>query len=128
MNAPDREECYVLDASEVKMVAQEDAKITNAVNFTIAKEDHTVGNLLVSQLLKYSDVRFAGYRIPHPLEYILMIKLQTDGKKRDPIEAITQATKDRISELDQLKAEFEKAKNVFQGRTDVDAPEYDEMM
>lgn len=35
--------------------------------FTFNKEDHTLGNLLRSQLLKSPHVRFAGYKVPHPL-------------------------------------------------------------
>mmetsp|Transcript_14638 Transcript_14638/g.17051 ORF Transcript_14638/g.17051 Transcript_14638/m.17051 type:complete len:113 (+) Transcript_14638:310-648(+) len=109
MNAPDREECYVLDDSEVKMTVRKDPKILNAVNFTIVKEDHTVGNLLVSQLLEYPDIRFAGYRIPHPLEYLLLLKVQTDGE-RDPIDATKIATDDRLAEIDTMKHQFYLAK------------------
>ena len=35
--------------------------------FTFNKEDHTLGNLLRSQLLKSPHVTFAGYKVPHPL-------------------------------------------------------------
>ncbi len=46
-------------------------KMINSVTYRIQLEDHTVGDLLRIYLLKNKDVRFAGYRIPHPLDDIL---------------------------------------------------------
>ena len=43
------------------------AGIPSSSIFTFNKEDHTLGNLLRSQLLKSPHVRFAGYKVPHPL-------------------------------------------------------------
>lgn len=60
---------------------------------------------LSRQLLRYPDVRFAGYKIPHPLENILEIKLQTDGK-RDPLTAMKDATADMLTELTHLESSF----------------------
>ena len=36
--------------------------MANTSQFTIIKEDHTVGNLLVSYLRKHPNVRFAAYK------------------------------------------------------------------
>lgn len=52
-------------------------KMINSVTYKIPLEDHTVGDLLRIYLLKNSEVRFAGYRVPHPLDDILEIKVQT---------------------------------------------------
>ena len=52
-------------------------KMINSVTYRIQLEDHTVGDVLIIYLLKNKDVRFAGYRIPHPLDDILQIKVQT---------------------------------------------------
>ena len=41
--------------------------IPSASTFTFNKEDHTLGNLLRSQLLRSPHVKYSGYRIPHPL-------------------------------------------------------------
>lgn len=49
----------------------------NSVTYKIELEDHTVGDLLRIYLLKNKDVKFAGYRVPHPLDDILEIKVQT---------------------------------------------------
>jgi DNA-directed RNA polymerase II subunit RPB11 len=43
----------------------------NSVTYRIELEDHTVGDLLRIYLLKNKDVKFAGYRVPHPLDDIL---------------------------------------------------------
>ena len=39
------------------------------------------------QLLKDAQVRFAGYRRPHPLENMVEIKVQTNGEKT-PAQAV----------------------------------------
>lgn len=52
-------------------------KMINSVTYKIPLEDHTVGDLMRIYLLKNSEVRFAGYRVPHPLDDILEIKVQT---------------------------------------------------
>ncbi len=44
-----------------------DKKLPNCCHLTFHFEDHTVGNLLRMNLLKNKSVKFAGYKIPHPL-------------------------------------------------------------
>jgi DNA-directed RNA polymerase II subunit RPB11 len=39
----------------------------NGATYILHLEDHTIGDLLRIFLLKRKDVRFAGYRMPHPL-------------------------------------------------------------
>lgn len=42
--------------------------------FKFNKEDHTLGNMLRSRLLQSSHVKFAGYRVPHPLiRYVMSL-------------------------------------------------------
>jgi len=36
-----------------------------------------VGDLLRIYLLKNTEVKFAGYRVPHPLDDVLEVKVQT---------------------------------------------------
>lgn len=40
-------------------------------------EDHTLGNLLRMQLLKDPNIIFAGYKVPHPLENRVELKVQS---------------------------------------------------
>jgi hypothetical protein len=41
------------------------------------QEDHTMGNLIRMQLHSDRFVVFAGYRIPHPLENKMVVKVRT---------------------------------------------------
>ena len=49
-------------------------------------QDSPVFSFYCRELHKDKDVTFAGYKIPHPLEYVLLVKLSTNGVK-SPIEA-----------------------------------------
>lgn len=52
-------------------------KQENCLTYRIELEDHTLGDLLRIFLLKEDDISFAGYKVPHPLEDVLEIKVQT---------------------------------------------------
>ncbi|KAF3813994.1 hypothetical protein GH733_018026 [Mirounga leonina] len=82
-----------------------DTKVPNACLFTINKEDHTLGNIIKSQLLKDPQVLFAGYKVPHPLEHKIIIRVQTTPDY-SPQEAFTNAITDLISELSLLEERF----------------------
>ena len=41
-------ETFLLGDTEKKITVEKDPKIVNAATFTINKEDHTIGNLLVA--------------------------------------------------------------------------------
>lgn len=57
-----------------------DPKTNNCGVFTIYAEDATLGHMLKTQLLKDDSVVFASYRMPHPLENKLELRIQTvDG-------------------------------------------------
>eukprot|EP01017_Pseudomicrothorax_dubius_P041162 TRINITY_DN6557_c0_g2_i4.p1 TRINITY_DN6557_c0_g2~~TRINITY_DN6557_c0_g2_i4.p1 ORF type:complete len:128 (+),score=33.66 TRINITY_DN6557_c0_g2_i4:72-455(+) len=79
MNAPIEEDFDLLGKSKLEYA--QDTKIPNAGTFTIYKEDHTLGNLVRVQLLQDRNTKFAGYRMPHPLENKVEIKVQTDGTR-----------------------------------------------
>ena len=55
----------VLPFANISCVIQ--SGIPSSSIFTFNKEDHTLGNLLRSRLLQSPHVRFAGYKVPHPL-------------------------------------------------------------
>ena len=59
---------------------QKGQKMINSVSYRIPLEDHTVGDLLRIYLLKNKEVKFAGYRVPHPLDAILEVKVQTSSE------------------------------------------------
>ncbi|MBA0825897.1 hypothetical protein Goarm_010806 [Gossypium armourianum] len=61
---------------EEKEVSYErDTKIINAATFTIEREDHTIGNILRMQLHGDENVLFAGYKLPHPLQYKILVRV-----------------------------------------------------
>uniref|UniRef100_A0A673WBF0 RNA polymerase II subunit J n=1 Tax=Salmo trutta TaxID=8032 RepID=A0A673WBF0_SALTR len=59
-----------------------DTKVPNACLFTLNKEDHTIGIIIRQQLLKDPQVLFAGYKVPHPLEHKIVIRVQTTVLRR----------------------------------------------
>ena len=62
---------------DLRITYQEDQKIADAGTFTLLKEDHTLGNIIRMSLLADGRVLFAGYRMPHPLENRMVIKVKT---------------------------------------------------
>lgn len=94
---PDVDALQVNDR-ENKIVATVHAKQRNACSYTIAKEDHTIGGLLWSSLLTNPDVLFAGYKVPHPLEEKIVLKVETSGERVTPKKAVKKAI-DQVSGL-----------------------------
>jgi DNA-directed RNA polymerase II subunit RPB11 len=105
MNAPDRMQVTFLSADEQKVQIVKDAKLLNAATFYFTKQDHTLGNMLRMSLLRDKDVRFAGYRMPHPLTPVCEVKVQTNGDS-DALSAV-------ISALDSLDTELQTLENRF---------------
>ncbi|KAJ9506286.1 hypothetical protein QJQ45_000072 [Haematococcus lacustris] len=69
------------------------------------QEDHTMGNLLRMQLHADKSVVFAGYRIPHPLDAKMVVKVQTTGVKT-PVQAMEHALEDLRSEVTHMNSQF----------------------
>jgi len=107
MNAPDRFELFILGDGEKKITEAPDTRTPNSSVFTVAKEDHTLANLLRAHLLKDPHVMFAGYRVPHPLFASFELRVQTDGEVT-PKEAVVSCCKSIVADLGQLSREFTK--------------------
>lgn len=105
MNAPDRFELFLLSDNEEKLVIHQDLKTPNSVIVTINKEDHTLGNLLVTQLLQDPLVIFAAYKIPHPLFATFSVRLSVEDGY-DCVVALKKACSGLISDLDVIKEKF----------------------
>lgn len=73
------------------MVAAVDTKLRNACAYTIRHEDHTLACLIWNALLNNPDVLFAGYKVPHPLEPAVVIKVETSGDRVTPKRAMKKA-------------------------------------
>ncbi|KAL1758920.1 DNA-directed RNA polymerase [Schizophyllum commune] len=106
MNQPNRYELYVLEDDEKFLTVNEDTKVPNAVTVRIVKQDHTLANMLRSQLLNNPQVLFAGYKVPHPLEPYFLLRIQTDGTITPEI-ALEQACTQLLAVISVLKAKFE---------------------
>lgn len=115
-NAPDRYEKFVLPDGVKKLSFDRDTKVPNAGTFTVQREDHTVGNLLRMQLHRDKTVVFSGYKIPHPLEYRMLIKVQTNGKKT-PIGVLGDALQDLSAEVQDIREKFQEQLQAFTLRT-----------
>lgn len=97
MNQPDRYERFMLPEGKAKAEYQEDAKLQNTGSYEIQREDHTLGNLVRMHLLSNPAVVFAGYRIPHPLNPVMVARIQTDGSQ-SPVDAM-------VTSLNALKSQ-----------------------
>ncbi len=102
MNAPDRFELFVLPEGVKKVTVTADTRMPNTSTFAVEKEDHTLGNVLARQMQRQAHVRFAGYRVPHPLEHSFLLKVQTDATTT-PLEAVQRGIDQLIFDLSLLE-------------------------
>ncbi|KAK4530836.1 hypothetical protein CCYA_CCYA05G1693 [Cyanidiococcus yangmingshanensis] len=105
-NLPDRFEAIVLPEGVRKLQYEVDTRIPNCASFTIEREDHTLANALRAQLLRDRDVLFAAYRVPHPLEHRIILKVQTRRADYTPLEALCAALAALKNEVHVLEDEF----------------------
>eukprot|EP01061_Rhynchopus_euleeides_P007906 TRINITY_DN16970_c1_g1_i2.p1 TRINITY_DN16970_c1_g1~~TRINITY_DN16970_c1_g1_i2.p1 ORF type:complete len:162 (+),score=64.35 TRINITY_DN16970_c1_g1_i2:58-486(+) len=61
-----------------KVAEEPDEKMPNASIFTVIKEDHTLGNMIRTQLHTNNKVRFSGYKPDHPTTHQFFLKVQTE--------------------------------------------------
>lgn len=115
MNQPDRYERFVLPEHKKKLEYVADTKLENAGTYTVEREDHTLGNLVRMQLHRDPAVLFSGYRIPHPLEPRMLIKVQTThtedpakgGSVKPPSDAFVDALNALAGEFAELRGQME---------------------
>ncbi|EOD04024.1 hypothetical protein EMIHUDRAFT_67906, partial [Emiliania huxleyi CCMP1516] len=93
-----------------RVTVQKDTMVPNAVTLVIEREDHTVGNLLRMCLLEDKEVLFSGYRVPHPLEPAIQLKVQTKSEDPGPVKAVDTAIERSVATLDKIGEAFAKAK------------------
>ncbi|KAJ5242473.1 uncharacterized protein N7469_000800 [Penicillium citrinum] len=106
-NGVDVYEAILLAPGENKIDVDIDTRLPSAAIFTFHKEDHTLGNLLRTRLLKTAHVIFAAYRVPHPLTPNFQLRVQTDGEIT-PRDAVVNASQALIKDLGILSREFTK--------------------
>ncbi len=57
----------VVFSVDLKVVLRDDRKLV----LEITGEDHTLGNMLMKELLRHPQVEYAAYRVPHPLRDVI---------------------------------------------------------
>jgi len=81
-------------------------KLTNKeVVLEIEGEDHTIGNLIARLAQQIEGVKFAAYRIPHPLIPKLIVTIITDGVK-DPINVLREVLNNIVSMSRDFRAQL----------------------
>ncbi|WVF72136.1 hypothetical protein IAT40_006948 [Kwoniella sp. CBS 6097] len=115
MNQPNRIDSWLLQDDEKPLTITEDPKIPNAATVLLRKQDHTLGNMIRAQLMLDPTVLFAGYKVPHPLENDIIIKIQTD-ERSNPADALKRACHLLIRQTVHVKQQFvDQAKNIEMG-------------
>merc|ERR1712046_318792 len=83
-----------------------DEKVPDAVKFIIWLEDHTLGNALRMELLRNDNVLFAGYKVPHPLDHMIELRVQTVPKS-SPEAALKRAVANLRAEMKSMLDQFD---------------------
>ncbi|KAJ2158063.1 DNA-directed RNA polymerase II core subunit [Coemansia sp. RSA 552] len=106
MNAPERHEMFTLPDGARKIDIVKDSKMANCIQFNIQREDHTVANILRYKILQHPQVLFAAYRMPHPLEYYVELKVQTTSRTT-PVEVMKEAIESLMLEYGNIRSAFD---------------------
>ncbi|KAJ3293878.1 RNA polymerase subunit AC19 [Rhizoclosmatium sp. JEL0117] len=76
-----------------------------SVTFVLKDEDHTLGNSLRYLLMKNPSVSFCGYSLPHPSEYKVNLRIQTDGSIT-AVQALHKALDDLTQLCEHVQSSF----------------------
>ena len=92
---------------DVKIYESQSNKNPNTSLFYLDKEDHTVANLLRMKMHQNSLVKQCGYRVPHPTQHRVEMRVQTasDGSSKEvptPNAALLQSIQECIGDLKQF--------------------------
>lgn len=102
VGAGEEKNIFIPEAEKKVLVNVRRHENTLVGTFVITDEDHTVGQLLRHRLDKDPRVVTAGYLIPHPLEPIMRVHVQTK-LACTPQKAIVDAIDQSIVALNHLK-------------------------
>ena len=117
MNAPDRLIASIVQPDEKKVTISTDDRMINTQQFTILKEDDTLGNVVRMQLLRDPKVKFAGYIQRHPLVNEIDVKIQTHSSPEDeytPNQAFLNCLTSLRKQLKGLQGKIENAVGEYQ--------------
>ena len=63
--------------SRLKIDYMKDSNYSSCATFILHSEDYTIGNSLRDVIVKFNNVEFCGYCIPHPSDNVVNIRIQT---------------------------------------------------
>jgi DNA-directed RNA polymerase II subunit RPB11 len=74
------------------------------MDITFENQDHTIGNLLQQNLSIRPEVKFVGYIMPHPLEKLIKLRIETHepGQER---KILSDTIQNIVNELDNISKE-----------------------
>ena len=93
-----------MDTLQKSKVVITENKMNNQIEMSIKDEDHTLGNALVTELQGRKGVAFAGYKVPHPLQNILKVKVALESADESPVEAVKDALSNLKRECEAIQA------------------------
>lgn len=93
-----------------RVTATRDTGVQNCYEFKIEREDHTLGNLMTQQLLTEERVLFAGYRIHHPLDDFIYLKVNVSDTEEitNAKDLVENSINTICSDIDSLKKQLQK--------------------
>eukprot|EP00892_Ulva_mutabilis_P006023 jgi/Ulvmu1/3793/UM018_0003.1 len=106
MNHPETFDKFVVPAHLAKVSYERDTKTEASGTFELQREDHTVGEPLVTKLHDNEKVHFAACKVPHPLEHRLLIKVKTHHASYTPVTAYNEAVSRLSDQLEAIKENF----------------------
>lgn len=83
-----------------------DKKLPNTIELEITGESHTLGNLLTDTLLSDKRCTYAAYKVPHPLEEKLIVKISAE-RGSDVIGLLNETIKNVIAQIDHVSQKIE---------------------
>lgn len=112
MNAPESHELFSVPEGREKLSVTHDSRAPFTSTFTIQREDHTLGPLLSYSAFRSPATLFAGYRVPHPLDPQVQLRIQTNGHL-SPTEALRAGLQESVDELGKMEIQFANEMNRF---------------
>lgn len=112
MNAPESHELFSVPEGREKLSVAHDSRAPFTSTFTVQREDHTLGPLLCYSALRSPATLFAGYRVPHPLDPMVQLRIQTNGQL-SPTESLRAGLQESVDELAKMEIQFANEVNRF---------------
>lgn len=83
-----------------------DKKYPNTVEIELEGESHTLGNLITEKFLEDKRCTFSAFKIKHPLEEKLLVKVST-GNNCEVMPFVLEVLKNLSKEIKDCAAQFE---------------------